>query len=194
MTERPRKLAPTLSQTVGPFFHLGLSWLLGDQATAMDTPGRHITVRGRVLDGDGIPVPDALLEAWQADANGDYTRARSAGGALPRRAIQGFLRMPTDDSGAFQLKTIKPGPVPLQSLALQAPHIAVHVFMNGLLRPLVTRIYFGDEVGNESDFVLGCVPLSRQRTLIAEPVHGESDVFAWNVILQGAHETVFFDG
>ncbi|XXV25404.1 protocatechuate 3,4-dioxygenase subunit alpha [Sorangium sp. So ce1389] len=192
--EREVTLQPTLSQTVGPFFHMGLQWLFCDQVAEAGAPGRHITVQGRVLDGDGVPVPDALIEVWQADANGKYPHPADRQDKRPTPGFRGYARVPTDDAGAFRFRTVKPGRVPAPGAGVQAPHISVRVFMRGLLLPLVTRIYFADEAANEDDLVLGRVPASRRGSLIAHPRPGEVDVFEWNVVLQGADETVFFDG
>jgi protocatechuate 3,4-dioxygenase alpha subunit len=188
---RPNKLEPTLSQTVGPFFHLGLGWLFSDGVAASYASANAIRVRGRVLDGGGNPVPDALLELWQVDA------VQSAGSAQPasgRPAIPGYARIPTDEAGAFRFRTVKPTPTGAPGAGAQAPHIAVHVFMRGLLRPLVTRIYFAAEAAILDDPVLACVPAHRRASLIAAPLAGEHAGFEWNVVLQGPHETVFFDG
>jgi protocatechuate 3,4-dioxygenase, alpha subunit len=168
----------TVSQTVGPFFHVGLVWLFSDRVGRVDAPGRPISVQGRVLDGDGAPVPDALLEIWQAAPDG------SAGG---------FARVPTNDDGAFRVSTVEPTRLPAPGGGLQAPHLSVAVFMRGLLRQLWTRIYFAGEPSNEQDVVLRCVPEERRGTLIAHPFHAGADAFEWNVVLQGDDETVIFD-
>ncbi len=196
MADVPRRvLEPTISQTIGPFFHLGLGWLFGDQNGGdMDSPGPRVVVCGFVLDGDGAPVPDALVETWQADAHGDYPRAGSPPIGPQPRGLIGHVRVPTSETGAFRIETVKPGRVPLQGTARQAPHLAVHVFMRGLLRPLITRVYFADEPSNENDLVLACVPAPRRPTLMATPRPGATDTFDWNIVLQGAGETVFFDG
>ena len=187
-------LEPTVSQTVGPFFHLGLAWLFSDQVVEAGTPGRHITIGGRILDGDGVPVPDALLEIWQADANGRYPQPHVQGEARPTPGFKGYARIPTDDAGAFRFRTVQPGRVPAPDGGMQAPHISVQIFMRGLLRPLLTRTYFADEPANRGDLVLDRVPESRRGTLLAIPRPGQIDAFEWNVVLQGPDETVFFDG
>jgi protocatechuate 3,4-dioxygenase alpha subunit len=189
-----RELTPTLSQTVGPYFHLGLSWLFDSRVADLDVPGLHLTLRGQVLDGDGAPVPDALIEIWQANASGAYVHSeREAQDALVPK-FRGAARVATDDAGAFSFTTIKPGCVPAPESGLQAPHISVQIFMRGLLRPLLSRIYFADEPANVDDFVLTRVPAARRQTLLALPRSGESNVYEWNVVLQGPNETVFFDG
>lgn len=184
---------PTGSQTVGPFFHLGLERLNRNNLAAPSVAGERITIQGRVLDGDGKPVPDAQLETWQADAAGKYAHGEDphSGSADPN--FKGFGRVPTDDTGSFQLVTIKPGRVPAPDGTHQAPHIAVVVLSRGLLKPLFTRIYFPDDPANNTDPVLTLVPSERRPTLIAKRAAAAENVYEWNVVLQGAGETVFFD-
>jgi protocatechuate 3,4-dioxygenase alpha subunit len=202
------KLPPTSSQTVGPFFHLGVSFLTREHLEARGISGQLVTIRGRVLDGDGKPLPDALLEIWQADAAGRYAADRSGlgagsgadGNSAPR--FQGFGRVETDQEGAFCFTTVKPGPVPYLDGGMQAPHIVVTVFSRGLLKPLWTRLYFPDEPGNATDPILKLVPPGRRATLIARR-SGESarnsledsreNILEWHVVMQGGGETVFFD-
>lgn len=173
-------LVATASQTVGPYFHIGLDRLCVSDL-AGNAPGEKLVIRGRVLDGDGKPVNDALIELWQADPHGKFGQAGFAG----------FGRVATDDGGGFRFTTLKPGTVPGPDGAPQAPHIVAAVFMRGLLRHLVTRIYFQDEPANATDAVLRLVPAERLATLIAKKT--EDGVLEWNVILQGRDETVFFD-
>jgi protocatechuate 3,4-dioxygenase alpha subunit len=180
------------SQTVGPFFSIGLQHLNRADLVAPGISGTTITIRGQILDGDQQPVPDALLEIWQADADGKFSENKyeaEGGAALP---FTGFARIPTDAEGRFEFRTIKPGCVGDAGDNMQAPHIAVFVFMRGLLKPLYTRIYFSGEQANDADPVLGLVPAARKPTLIAgkEP---SGNLFCWNVILQGENETVFFE-
>jgi protocatechuate 3,4-dioxygenase, alpha subunit len=170
----------TPSQTVGPFFHIGLERISRSDLTAGNA--QSIEISGQVLDGDGKPVIDALIEIWQADANGSY-----------RSGFNGYGRVATDDRGAFRFATIKPGPVPDADGQMQASHIAVNVFMRGLLKHLVTRIYFPNESSNDSDNILQSVPPARRATLIATPIEGNAKNLAWNIVLQGQRETVFFD-
>jgi len=202
------KLPPTSSQTVGPFFHLGVAFLTREHLESRGIAGELVTIRGRVLDGDGQPLPDALLEIWQADAAGHYAAEHSAfgaasgagseadGNASPR--FQGFGRVETDQDGAFCFTTVKPGPVPYVEGGMQAPHIVVTLFSRGLLKPLWTRLYFPDEPGNAGDPILKLVPAERRETLIARR-SGESagdlrvNSLEWNVVMQGDGETVFFD-
>lgn len=182
-------LQATTSQTVGPFFSIGLTWLKKDNLVGPGVSGEPVTIQGRVLDGDKNPVPDALLEFWQADSQGSYGQA----GDQQNQRFRGFGRIATDEDGKFGFATIKPGPIPGPDGKSQAPHIAVSVFARGLLRRLVTRIYFPDEAGNSNDFVINLVEPARRGTLVAKNVAGQSGAFEWNVILQGDDETVFFD-
>jgi protocatechuate 3,4-dioxygenase alpha subunit len=186
----------TVSQTAGPYFHIGLRRLFSDQVADADAVGRHIVIEGGVLDGDGLPVTDALIELWQADPNGTYAHPNDLDdmkGKSRTPGFRGFARVPSNDDGVFRFTTVKPGRVPAPDGAEQAPHILVSVFMRGLLRQVVTRIYFSDEPSNEEDLVLGCVPAPRRNTLIAKRRTGQPDVYDWNIVLQGPHETAFFD-
>ena len=185
------KLLPTASQTVGPYLHIGLARLTIDRVAAPGCPGRHLKVGGRVLDGDGAPVTDALVEIWQADACGRYAHPEDTLEPPSTPGFRGFGRVPTDAEGRFQFFTIKPGPVADPHGGLQAPHLLVSVFMRGLLKRLVTRVYFPDEPRNADDRALRLVPVERRGTLMARPK--ASDELEWNIILQGAGETVFFD-
>jgi protocatechuate 3,4-dioxygenase alpha subunit len=181
----------TPSNTVGPFFSIGLTHLNVADLAGPDTPGERIAVRGRVLDGDGNPVADAVLEIWQANAHGRYAHPEDTQDRPLSHGFKGFGRVPTDDDGVFRLTTIKPGCVPGPGGTRQAPHLVVTVFMRGLLKHLLTRIYFPDDPANARDPILQLVPSERRDTLIA----GKNDdgTFEWNVILQGDNETVFFD-
>jgi protocatechuate 3,4-dioxygenase alpha subunit len=145
------RLPVTPSQTVGPFLHIGLDWLNAAALAGPDVSGECITIEGRVLDADGNPVPDALIEIWQADAQGRFPDRGVC--AAPSRAtsLKGFGRVPTDDNGTFRFMTIKPGRVPAPDGTLQAPHIVVTIFMRGLLRHLVSRIYFPGEAANAEE-------------------------------------------
>lgn len=183
----------TVSQTVGPFFQIGLQWLFNEHVADANAAGQHIAVQGRVLDGEGAPVPDAVIEVWQADANGTYARPQDRQNQPLTPGFRGYARVPTSNDGWFRFNTVKPGRVPAPDGGLQAPHILVAVFMRGLLRQAVTRIYFSDEPSNEEDLVLSRVPAARRRTLLSKPKADQSDVFEWDIVLQGPHETVFFD-
>lgn len=186
-------LQATTSQTVGPFFAIGSTWLNQNDLAGPGVSGERVIIEGRVLDGDGKPVPDAMLELWQANANGKYAHPDDTQDKPLEAGFRGFGRICTDENGKFLLKTIKPGRVPGPDGKPQAPHIAVSVFMRGLLRRLVTRIYFPDEPANAGDFALNLAEQERRGTLIAKKVAGQSGVLEWNVILQGREETVFFD-
>lgn len=186
-------LYTTGSQTVGPFFRIGLAPLFIHVVAGPEVPGEHVTIRGHVLDGAGAPVPDAVLETWQADAAGNYVNAEDTEPASLPQGFMGFGRVPTDDQGQFTLTTIKPGRVPGPGDSLQAPHLVVLVFMRGLLRHLVTRMYFPGEPSNETDPILRLLPPERWPTLIATPSREEANVLMWNVVMQGENETVFFD-
>jgi protocatechuate 3,4-dioxygenase, alpha subunit len=183
----------TPSQTVGPFFSIGCDRLNATDLAEQGVSGERIEITGRVIDGDGNGVPDAMLEIWQANSAGKYAHPEDPQDKATETGFQGFGRIPTNSNGAFWFATIKPGTVPGPDGRQQAPHIVVSVFMRGLLRRLVTRIYFPDEAANDQDFVLNFVEPARRGTLIAKGVSGESNKLEWNVILQGEKETVFFD-
>ena len=204
-------------QTVGPFFHYGLAWKGGADLTGQSelgarpdlfapehyllrTPkprgpveGIRIEIGGRVLDGDGKPVPDAMVEIWQADSGGRYY--------VPGATFIGFGRSATGNDGAYRFLTILPGRVPGPGNSLQAPHIAVGVMARGLLKRLVTRIYFPDTEGLDTDPILELVPTERRDTLIARREHRpgagatnqQAGAYQFDIILQGVGETVFFD-
>jgi protocatechuate 3,4-dioxygenase alpha subunit len=183
----------TPSQTVGPFFSIGYDRLQKSELAGESVAGERIEVTGRVIDGDGAGVPDAMLEIWQANQFGKYAHQDDTQNIPIEEGFQGFGRIPTDANGSFRFVTIKPGPVPGSDGKKQAPHILVSVFMRGLLRRLVTRIYFPDESANTEDFVLSLVEPARRGTLIARKIAGENNKLEWNVVLQGEQESVFFD-
>jgi protocatechuate 3,4-dioxygenase, alpha subunit len=169
----------TPSQTVGPFFAIELPYGDGRHVVREDAAGA-IWVRGRVLDGDGAPVPDALVESWQADSKGQF------GGDF-----RGFGRSGTDDEGRWAIRTLKPGPVPGGSgETTQAPHVDLAIFARGLLHQVVTRLYFADEdQANAADPVLAGLDEQARATLVAQP---SSDGYELDIHLQGPHETTFF--
>jgi protocatechuate 3,4-dioxygenase, alpha subunit len=186
----------TSSQTVGPFFAPAL---LREDArrnvlTRPDTVGERIRIEGRVLDGDGVPVPDALIEIWQANAQGRYNHTADQGAAQLDSSFLGFGRSGTAEDGSYWFETVKPGLVPFDSERMQAPHICATVFSRGLLNHLVTRLYFEDEPGNALDPVLQCVPNDRRATLLARrEARGTVVVYRFDIVLQGADETAFFN-
>lgn len=182
---------PTPSQTVGPYFRIGLEYRFGDALCAQDAPGEHIVLTGALYDGEGVPVPDAQLELWQADPQGRYPGLAS-GDEPAAEGFRGFARVPTDEDGRFRFRTIRPGAVALPDGSKQAPYIAVMLFMRGLLRHLHTRIYFAGESGNEEDTILRAVPADRRETLMTKPLPGRPGEYLWNIHLQGEDETVFF--
>ena len=193
MGELSKSLQATTSQTVGPFFSIGLTRLRCDKLVGPRVSGERVSIEGRVLDGAGQPVPDAILELWQANSQGKYAHPDDRQNKPLDAEFSGFGRIPTDANGCFRFTTIKPGPVPGPENKPQAPHIVVSVFARGLLRRLVTRIYFPDERANGDDFALNLVPAKRRPTLIAGKIPGREGTLAWDVRLQGPQETVFFD-
>jgi protocatechuate 3,4-dioxygenase alpha subunit len=182
------------SQTVGPFFHDALSWPGAEALVRPETQGERVAIVGRVLDGDGLPVPDALIEIWQANAAGRYAHPEDAQEKPLDPAFQGFGRCASGPDGAFRFSTIRPGRVPGRGNSLQAPHINVGLFARGLLRRLTTRIYFEDAAENADDPVLALVsdPV-RRATLLARRVGGDGAVYRFDIVLQGDNETVFFE-
>lgn len=178
----------TPSQTIGPYFAIGLPWQEGSHAADPGTPGL-LTISGVVHDGCGEPVPDALIEAWQADSEGRFADPYIADPSS-LAGFRGFARVATDDGGRFGIVTVKPGPVPGCDGRMQAPHVDVSVFARGLLHRLVTRVYFADEPdANASDPVLAAVAPDRRATLIAGCA---DDGYRFDIRLQGPGETVFF--
>jgi protocatechuate 3,4-dioxygenase, alpha subunit len=190
----------TASQTVGPFF--GPALLREDARRNVlarpETAGERMRIEGRILDGDGAPVPDALVEIWQANAHGRYNHPDDQGSALLDPSFLGFGRAGTAEDGSYWFETVRPGPVPFDGERLQAPHLCVTVFSRGLLNHLVTRLYFEDEPANDGDPILCCVPEDRRATLLASRVIGREPagamlVYRFDIVLQGAGETAFFN-
>lgn len=179
------ELLITPSQTVGPFFKYGLQWPGGDTLFPGSAPGRRIRISGVVSDFQGAAVPDALIEFWQADASGRFGEERG-------KASGGFGRVPTDAAGRYSINTIYPGPVAGADGKLQAPHILVVMFARGLLVQVVTRVYFDGAAANKDDAVLVSCG-ARASTLIARRDTANPDAYTWNISMQGAGETVFFD-
>lgn len=187
----------TSSQTVGPFFGPALVREDATQhvLTGPNTEGQRIRIEGRVYDGEGVPVPDALVEIWQANAFGRYNHPNDESDAPLDPEFTGFGRAGADDDGRFWFETILPGQVAFDREQLQAPHIAVTVFGRGLLTHLFTRIYFADEPANANDPILQLMPAERRGTLIATRANddGATAVYQFDIILQGPGETVFFN-
>lgn len=215
--QSPELFGQTPWQTVGPFFHYALPWkgcadlvgqseigarpelfpadhdLLTVGVARSEIAGDVIEIVGRVLDAAGEPVPDAVLEIWQANAAGRYHSPADGREDLPLDAdFSGFGRVATLEDGTFLFRTIRPGPVPGPGNRLQAPHIAVGVLGRGILKRLVTRLYFEGEAANDADPILELVPEDRRSTLIAAREEGGAR-YRFDVVLQGEDETVFFD-
>jgi protocatechuate 3,4-dioxygenase, alpha subunit len=184
------RLTATASQTVGPYFRIGLEHFYVNDIAPSAAAKDKIAIHGRVIDGDGKPVNDAVLEIWQADAHGKYSHPDDTQDRPPTPGFKGFGRVATDGNGVYGFTTVKPGSVAGPHGVAQAPHLLVAIFMRGLLIHLLTRIYFPDDPANAADPVLKLVPAERRATLIAAKVN---DGLEWNVILQGQGETVFFD-
>ena len=183
-------LPQTPSQTIGPFFAVALCWPDGPDVVPEGTPGA-VWLGGRVTDGAGEPVPDALVETWQADPAGRFahpddprgTRSLSGG-------FRGFGRCPTDAEGRWAVRTVKPGPLPTADGGLEAPHVNVSVFARGLLKRLVTRVYFPDEAeANAADPVLASIPDPAARARLVAVADG--DRLRFDIRLQGEQETPF---
>jgi protocatechuate 3,4-dioxygenase, alpha subunit len=191
----------TPSQTVGPFLSLGLPWSDGPYVVPEDTPGA-IVITGTVLDGAGEPLPDAVVETWQADPDSRFDHPDDPRGpAAPRvTSFRGFGRCMTEADGTYRIVTLRPGPLPAPGGATEAPHVDVSVFSRGLLDRVVTRIYLPDEAeANAADPVLASIAdPARRATLIAVASDGGSPdggspEFRFDIRLQGERETVFFD-
>ncbi|MCX7560130.1 protocatechuate 3,4-dioxygenase subunit alpha [Sulfitobacter sp. F26204] len=187
------------SQTAGPYVHIGCTPNfagitgvydvdLGATMITGDASGKRITLIGQVFDGTGTPLRDAMVEAWQADANGLYAGQE---GADPH--FTGFGRCPCDaEDGTFRFETLRPASVPWPSGGVQAPHITLWIVARGINIGLHTRAYFADAPENESDPVLGRIEhRNRVATLLAHPE--SDDIYRFNVTLQGPDETIFFD-
>ena len=189
------RLVPTPSQTVGPYFAYGLTarqygydftQLADGRLVRDDTPGTRIRIVGQVFDGAGVPIEDAMIEIWQADAHGHYPGPEAF---ADRTAFHGFGRCGTgaDPAARFVFETVKPG-----ARDGAAPHVNVVVFMRGMLLHAYTRIYFADEAeANAADPVLALVPEARRHTLVA--TRHETGDYRFDIVMQGDDETVFFD-
>jgi protocatechuate 3,4-dioxygenase alpha subunit len=184
-------LTPTPSQTVGPYLHLGMTDARSISRIAGDgTTGERLWLTFRVLDGDGVPVPDAMIELWQADSEGNYVqRESSTDGAT----FLGFGRLATGEDGSCTFETIRPGRVQGPGETAQAPHINVSILGRGILKRLSTRVYFAGEPANAADPILALVPDHRRPTLLAHPNPARTSSWLFDVRLRGEGETVFFD-
>jgi protocatechuate 3,4-dioxygenase alpha subunit len=181
-------LTPAPSQTAGPFLHLGLTDTRSVACIAgHGTRGERVRLTFRLLDGDALPVPDAMIELWQADSEGNYRQADAG------EAFCGFGRLATSEEGSCTFETVKPGRVPGPGGTLQAPHINVSIFAKGLLKRLSTRVYFAGDPSNASDFVLALVPEARRATLFAHPDPVHDGGWVQEIRMRGEGETVFFD-
>ena len=181
----------TTSQTIGPYLRIGLEWMQIEDLAPRGVSGERVTIRGRVIDADGKPVNDAAVEIWQANSHGRYANPEDRQDKPLEPAFRGYGRSLTDEDGSFRFSTVKPGRVPGPGNSVQAPHLNVLIFMRGLLKQLMTRMYFPDDAANAGDPVLGLVPAERRSSLIARKT--SDGTLEWNVILQGRDETVFFD-
>jgi protocatechuate 3,4-dioxygenase alpha subunit len=181
----------TPSQTVGPYFAIGLPFDAGPLIVPEDSPGS-IRITGTIYDGRGEIIPDHLIEFWQPDAEGRFADIYGYGEPSTHPDFRGFGRYGVEDGdGTYHMVTVKPGQVPAPNGTLQAPHIDVTLFARGMLNRVVTRLYFADEPqANALDPVLATVPAARRETLLAQP---STDGYRFDIRLQGAGETVFFD-
>ncbi len=187
-------LKQTPSQTVGPFFHNGL--IRGGENVLVDeqTTGQRIRILGTVWDGKHQPIPDALIEIWQADTRGYFNHPADPNHMQADAHFRGFGRCGTDLNGCFEFKTVKPGSTAGRDVQPQAPYVNVRIFSRGMLVQAVTRLYFSDESQNDGDAVLNSVPPERRTTLIAQREEaGDLPTYHFDIYLQGEHETVFFE-
>jgi protocatechuate 3,4-dioxygenase, alpha subunit len=192
------RLVPTAIQPIGPFYHFALNpgWEKGDNSAGImagpNAKGERVRLIIRMLDSAGAPVTNGMIELWQADASGKYDHPDDP---QPQKAdpdFKGFGRLATNEQGLCIFETVKPGQTPGVNGHPQAPHINVRIFAPGLLRPVVTRIYFGGDTANASDYILGLAPEDRRGSLIANP-SGKEGEWCFDLHLSGACETVFFD-
>ena len=187
-------LVPIPSQTVGPYFQIGLTGPHPEARIAgPGAQGERVRLICRVLDGEGGPLPDAMVEIWQANADGKYNHPDDKQPKPIDPGFRGFGRLGTDSNGFCEFETIKPGRVQGRSKAIQAPHFEVSIFARGVLKRLATRFYFAGEAANDEDPVLALVPRARRATLLAQPAADRPGTWTIDVYLSGAKETVFFD-
>ena len=186
-------LVPIPSQTVGPYFAICLEGPCCVKTMApAPVQGQRVKLTCVVFDRAGKPVPDSLIEIWQANADGKYNHPSDRQPKPIDSAFLGFGRQVTDEKGVCEFETIKPGRVPGRGDTLQAPHLEVAVFARGILKQLVTRIYFSGDGANGECPVLRLVPKARRWTLMAQPVSGQPGSWRHEIHLSGAKETVFF--
>lgn len=181
----------TPSQTVGPYFAIGLPFEGGPMIVPPSTPDA-IRISGTIYDGRGEVIPDHLIEFWQPDGEGCFADLHGYGEQSTLEGFRGFGRYGVEDGdGVYEIVTVKPGRVPGPDGELQAPHIDITLFARGMLNRVVTRLYFADEAeANATDQVLARVPADRRHTLLAQPVAAG---YHFDIHLQGPGETVFFD-
>ena len=198
LTHERHEITP--SQTVGPFFAFGLTpgsknaftTLAGSDLVTEDTVGEVIEITGRVTDGEGAAIPDAMIELWQADGAGRFPGHDKGANTT----FKGFGRSETVNDGVFSFRTVKPGAVPGPDGKKQSPHIDVSLFSRGVVRRMFTRIYFEGEAANDADPILGLVPPDRRATLIAwrdGAGAGGAPRYRFDIRVQGDNETVFFE-
>ncbi len=180
--------------TVGPFFHSVLPWKNGGEMAKPETKGERMTLLGRVLDAEGKPISDAMIELWQANAAGRYAHPEDKGPGELDPSFQGFGRVAADAQGYFTVETIRPGKVRGLGNSLQAPHIEISIFARGVLKRLVTRLYFAGDPANDQDPVLALIEdEARRSTLMARPDPDKPERLLFTLHLGGPNETVFFD-
>lgn len=191
---KPEPLCPLPSQTIGPFYHFGLTTnaALGCLARP-EAKGERVRFRFRVLDGAGTAVPDAMIEIWQADASGAYDHPEDPNRHAHDPAFCGFGRLATDAEGCCTFETVRPGRVPDGRGGCQASHLNVSIFARGLLVRLSTRVYFEGDPALADDPVLSLVPEERRATLLGRRDPAEAARWNFDIRLQGEDETVFFD-
>jgi protocatechuate 3,4-dioxygenase alpha subunit len=181
----------TPSQTVGPYFGIMIRARAECRQVSDKTSGTRIVIEGHVVDGDGNMIPDACVETWQADSDGGYEHPEDPASPLADPHFSGYGWAHTRADGGFRFETVKPGRVPARDGGRQAPHIVVSVMARGILTRFITRIYFEDEASKAHDPILALVPEERRHTLMARRA-GEGR-YVFNLVMQGAGETVFFD-
>ena len=185
---------PTPSQTVGPYFQIGMSGAREiPQIAAPGVRGERVKLVCAIFDRDGAALDDAMIEIWQANADGKYNHPADRQNKPVDPVFLGLGRVLSNSEGICVFETIKPGRVPGRGNALQAPHLEVSVLARGVLKRLATRIYFAGDPANNEDPVLALVPKARRSTLMAQPLESESGAWRFDVHLSGSRETVFFD-